>query len=94
VIEPVTGVSGVPEVLPTGGASSNGGGAATTDDSDVLRVIMGHPGLRAPGHVSLPEVMGTTHFALRQAHDVLQREWGDIKEERHCLTEWGSLLKK
>jgi hypothetical protein len=73
VIEPVIGVSGVLEVLATEDASSNGGGAAaTTDDNDELGVIMGHPGLRALGHVSLPEAMGTTHFALRQAHDVLQ----------------------
>jgi ATP-dependent protease ClpP protease subunit len=38
-----------------------------TDDGDELAVIMGHPGLQAPGHVSLPEVMGTTHFMLCQA---------------------------
>jgi hypothetical protein len=37
-----------------------------TDNNTVeeLKVIMGHPGLRASGTVSLSEAMGTTHFAL------------------------------
>jgi hypothetical protein len=51
--------------------------AATTstwvDDNSVEEpeVIMGHPSLRVLGTVSLSEVMGTTHFALNQMHDVL-----------------------
>jgi hypothetical protein len=67
--------SGVPEVLPTGDVANDGVGAATTGDGDdnsngdgdggELEVIMGHPNLRAPGHISLPEAMGTAHFALR-----------------------------
>jgi hypothetical protein len=56
--------------------------------------IMVHPGLRAPGIVSLSEVMGTTHFALNQVHDVLHREREDINEERVHLSVWLSLLKQ
>jgi hypothetical protein len=29
--------------------------------------------------------MGTTHFTLRQAQDVLQQEWADIEEEWQLL---------
>jgi hypothetical protein len=56
-------------------------------------VIKGHPGLRAPGIVFLSEVMGTTHFALNQAHDVLHQEREDINEEQLCLLVCVSLLK-
>jgi hypothetical protein len=56
-------------------------------------VIMGHPALRAHGTISLSEVMGTTHFALNQAHDVLRREREDNNEERLRLLVWVSLLK-
>jgi hypothetical protein len=84
------------EVLPMGDAASVGGGAATTcdGDGDELEIIMGHPGLWAPGLISLPEAMSMTHFVLHQVHDVLQWEWADIKEERHRLKEWGSLFKE
>jgi hypothetical protein len=48
-----------------------GGGATTIGDGDYdgdeLKVIMGRPGLRAPGHISHPKAMGTTHFTLCQA---------------------------
>jgi hypothetical protein len=57
----------VPEVCPSTGMASADGGLMTTSDDDKLEVVMGHPGLRAPGQVSLFEAMGTTHFALRQA---------------------------
>jgi hypothetical protein len=67
--------SGVLEVLPMGDVTSVGGGAATIGDGkgniDELKVIMGHPDLRALGHVFLPEVMGTSHFTLCQAQDIL-----------------------
>jgi hypothetical protein len=61
--------------------------AATTstgaDDNAIKEpeVIMGHPGLRAPGTVSLSKAMGTTHFALNQVHNVLHREREDINKE-------------
>jgi uncharacterized protein (DUF3084 family) len=73
--------------------------AATTwagaDDNVVEEpeVIMGHPSLRVLGDASLSEVMGTTHFALNQMHDVLRQEREDINEERLCLLVWVSLLK-
>jgi hypothetical protein len=57
-------------------------------------VILGHPGHRAPGAISLSEVKGTTHFALNQVHDVLHREKEDINEEGLRLSMWVSLLKK
>jgi hypothetical protein len=51
-------------------------GVATTgnsnDDGNELEVVMGHPGLQSPGHVSLSEVMSMAHFTLRQAQDVHQ----------------------
>jgi hypothetical protein len=74
--------------------------AATTsagaDDNTVeeSEVIMGHLGLRAPGTISLFEVMGTPHFVLNQVHDVLRREREDINEEWLRLLVWVSLLKK
>jgi hypothetical protein len=51
-----------------------------TDDiiREVLEAIFGHPPLRAPGDVSLDEAMGTAHWALNQARDVLRQESGDI----------------
>jgi hypothetical protein len=55
---------------------------------------MGHLGLRALGHVSLSEAMGTGHFVLCQVQDVLQWERDDIEEEQQCLMDWGSLQKK
>jgi hypothetical protein len=57
-------------------------------------VIMGHPGFRAVGAVSLSEVMVTSHFVLNQTHDVLCQEREDINIERMCLSGWVSLLKK
>jgi hypothetical protein len=88
--------SRVPEVLPTGNAASAGGGAATTGDSDgnKLEVVMGHPDLWAPMHVSRSEVMSTTHFLLCQAHDVLQQDRVDIEGELQRLSEWRFLLKE
>jgi hypothetical protein len=44
--------------------------------------------------VSLSMAMGTTHFALNQAHDVLHWEREDIIEECLLLSMWVSLLKK
>jgi hypothetical protein len=58
------------------------------------KVNMGHPGLRASRTVSLSEVMGTAHFSLNQAHDVLHRKREDINEEWMCLSVWVSLLKR
>jgi hypothetical protein len=70
--------------------------SAGADDNAVEEpeVIMGHPGLRAPGAVSLSEAMGMTHFMLNQVHDVLRRKREDISEERRCLFMWVSLLNK
>jgi hypothetical protein len=49
-------------------------GAATIGDGDgdELKVITGHPRLRALEDVSLSEAMGGSHFALGQAQEVLQ----------------------
>jgi hypothetical protein len=71
--------------------------ASTSADGNTVEepeVILRHPGLRAPGVVSLSEAMGTTHFALNQTHDVLRREREDINEERLRLSVWVSLLKQ
>jgi hypothetical protein len=41
--------------------------ALMDDDENAIEepeVVMGHPGLRAPGDASLSEEMGTTHFVL------------------------------
>jgi hypothetical protein len=67
-----------------------------TDDNanEEPEVIMGHLSLRAPGDVSLFEVMGATHFALNQVHDMLRREREDINKEWLCLLVWVSMLKK
>jgi hypothetical protein len=64
------------------------------DDNTIEKpkVIMGHPGLRAPRTVPLSEAMGMTHFVLIQVHDVLYREREDINEERLHLSVWVSLL--
>jgi hypothetical protein len=68
--------SGVPEVLPMGDATSVGGGAATTGDGkgniDELKVIMGHPGLRALGHVFFLRrwVRVISHYARRRTYCV------------------------
>jgi hypothetical protein len=63
-----------PEIVPEVGTTTATGATTTGDgdgNDDELEVVTGHPGLRAPGHVSLSDAMGTTHFALRQAQDVL-----------------------
>jgi hypothetical protein len=69
---------------PSGGASSsteatNGGGAMEPE------VILGHPTLRAPGDISLDEAMGTAHWALTQAQNVLRWESGGIVDEQQRL---------
>jgi hypothetical protein len=58
--------------------------ASTGADDNAIEepeVIMGHFGLRVLGTVSLSEAMGTTYFALNQAHDVLCRERENINKE-------------
>jgi hypothetical protein len=50
---------------------------------------MGHPGLGAPGQVSLCEVMSMTFSTLHQVQDVLHREREDIEVEQLWLKEWG-----
>jgi hypothetical protein len=57
-------------------------------------VILGHRPIKASGDVSLLDGMGTTHFALNQVHNVLRWEREDLDEERLCLSECFSLLKK
>jgi hypothetical protein len=85
--------AGAPSSPPQMAAATASTGA---DDNAVEEpeVILRHPGNRAPGDVSLSEVMGTTHFALNQAHNVLRREREDINEEQLCLSVWVSLLKQ
>jgi hypothetical protein len=86
-------VASAPSSLPQMAAATTSAGA---DDNTVeeSEVIMGHHGLRAPGTISLFEVMGTSHFVLNQVHDVLRREREDINEEWLRLLMWVSLLKK
>jgi hypothetical protein len=55
----------VPEEAVTEDAT--GGTKTGDDDSYELEVVIGHPELSAPRHVSLFEVMSTTHFMLCQA---------------------------
>jgi hypothetical protein len=66
---PAAGASPYPPRMAAATASTG------ADDNAVVEpeVIMGHPGLRASGIVSLFEAMGTSHFMLNQAHDVLRR---------------------
>jgi hypothetical protein len=76
-----------------GGASSsteatNGGGTVEPE------VILGHPTLRAPGDISLDEAMGTAHWALTQAQNVLRWESGGIVDEQQRLLQWDSMLKE
>jgi hypothetical protein len=69
-------------------------GVATTSvvaGDDIVEepeVIQGHPLLRAPGDVSLDKAMGTAHWTLIQAQEVLRRERGDINDERQRLLLW------
>jgi hypothetical protein len=70
---------------------------ATADDDVVVEepgVILGHPMLRALGVVSLDEAMGTAHWALTLAQNVLRQESGSIIDERRCLLLWASMLKE
>jgi hypothetical protein len=50
---------------------------------------MGHPGLGAPGQVSLHEAMSMTFSTLHQVRDVLHREREDLEVEQLWLKEWG-----
>jgi hypothetical protein len=86
-------VAGPPPTPPRMVTATTSTGA---DDNAVEEpvVIMGHPGLRASGTVTLSEEMGTSHFALNQAHDVLRQEREDINKERLHLLVWVSLLKQ
>jgi hypothetical protein len=86
-------MAGVPSSPPQMVAATTSVGA---DDTVImeLEVIMGQPGLRAPGQVFLSEVMGTAHFALHKVHYMLHREREDVEEEQLHLSVWGSLLKK
>jgi hypothetical protein len=70
--------------------------SAGTDNNAIEEpeVIMRHLGVREPRDASLSVVMGTTHFSLNQAHDVLHREKEDIDDEWLCRSVWVSLLKK
>jgi hypothetical protein len=99
--EAATGDPAVSTGPAVGASSSPPHMAATTastgaDDNvvDEPKVIMGHPGLRAPGTISLSEVMGTGHFALNQMHNVLHQEREDINKEQLRLSVWVSLLKQ
>jgi hypothetical protein len=56
-------------------------------------VIHWHPLLRDPRGVSLDEAMGTAHWALNQAQEVLHRERGDVDDECQRLLLWVSMLK-
>jgi hypothetical protein len=51
------------------------------DTVEEPEVILGHPVIRASGDVSLSKVMGTTHWVLNEAHDVLHREREDIDND-------------
>jgi hypothetical protein len=78
---------------PTGGASPS---TAVADDNVAVGEsggILGHP-IRAPGDVSLDKAMGTAHWALTQAQDVLHKESGGINDERWRLLLWASMLKE
>jgi hypothetical protein len=55
----------------------------------MLEVVMGHPGLGAPGQVSLHEAMSMTFSTLHQVRDVLHREREDLEVEQLWLKEWG-----
>jgi hypothetical protein len=85
--------TGAPSSPPRMAAATTSMGA---DDNAIKEpeVIMGHCGLRAPGTLSLSEAMGTTHFALNQAHNVLHQERVDINKEWLRLSLWFSLLKQ
>jgi 5-methylcytosine-specific restriction endonuclease McrBC regulatory subunit McrC len=87
---PTAGAPPSPPRMMTGTTSMGADDNAIEEPEDIMR----HPGLRAPEIVSLSEVMGTTHFALNQVHDVLRREREDINEERVHLLVWLSLLKQ
>jgi hypothetical protein len=80
-------------------ASLSGGTCFSTveiDDGGAMEpeVILGHPTLRAPRDVSLDEAMGTTHWTLTQAQNVLHWESGGIIDERWRLLLWASMLKE
>jgi hypothetical protein len=62
-------------------------GAATTssNDDDMLKVIMGHPCLQAPGLIPLPEPLDVAHSTLSQVRLVFQREWDELGVKQQCL---------
>jgi hypothetical protein len=58
--------------------------SSALDDDDIADeepdVIMGHPGLGAPGQVFVLEAVDMTLFALHQVQDVFQWERGGLDE--------------
>jgi hypothetical protein len=56
-------------------------------------VVHGHPLLRAPWDISLDEAMGTTHWALHQAQEVLHREHDGVNVKHRRVLLWASMLK-
>jgi hypothetical protein len=86
-----------PEVImghPGLGAASSSTLGDDDNADEEPEVIMGHPSLGAPEQVFIPTIVDTTLFALHEVRDVLQWERRGLDEERQCLMEWGSLLKK
>jgi hypothetical protein len=67
------------------------GTASVYDDDDVIEepeVILRHPGLGAPGQVSVPEAVDMTLSTLQQERDVLLRDRRGLNEEWQCLVGW------
>jgi thioester reductase-like protein len=70
-----------------------GAAATSSNDDDMLKVIMGHPCLQAPGLIPLPEPLDVAHSTLSKVRLVFQREWDELGVKQQCLMDWGSMIK-
>jgi hypothetical protein len=85
--------------LAAAAASSSALGAAAPADAaaDAVEetvVVTGHPTYHAPGDISPDGAVSTALRALSQVQRVLQREDGDLVDERQRLQLWASTLKE
>jgi hypothetical protein len=95
--DPAASSSG-PTVSPSYPQPQAADGSTTTGADETimeeLEAVLGHPPLRAPGDVSLDEVIGTVRWVLNQAQDMLRQVSGDIQDERRRHLLWASMLKR
>jgi hypothetical protein len=78
-----------PKIVPEVGTTAATGAATSGDgDDDELEVVTRHPRLRAPGGVSLSEVISAAYLALRQCR-VCSSESGPKLRKSGCVSQSG-----